>query len=73
MLAQDTVQLWAVVNKILNHKVKYCNGFAQSVTKQRLGKQTSTERPFSIWSTQRSLLRNAEVNTSLRQLVDTQQ
>jgi hypothetical protein len=28
----------------------YCNGFAQSVAKQRLGKQTSTEGLFSVRS-----------------------
>jgi hypothetical protein len=51
----------------------YCNEFALSVAKQRLGKQTSTEELFSVRSTPRLLLRNAEVNTSLQQLVDVQQ
>jgi hypothetical protein len=51
----------------------YCGVFVQSVAKERLGKQISTGRLFSMRSASRTLLRNAEVNTSLRQLVDTQQ
>jgi hypothetical protein len=51
----------------------YCNEIAQSVAKQRLGKQTTTEGLFSVRSAPQPLLRNAEVNTSLQQLVDTQQ
>jgi hypothetical protein len=51
----------------------YCGVFAQSVAKQRLGKHTSTEMLFSMRSALRTLLRNAEVNTSLRHLVDKQQ
>jgi hypothetical protein len=57
----------------------YCGVFAQTVAKQRLRKQISTERLFSLRSASRTLRSNAEVNTSLlcyatlRQLVDTQQ
>jgi hypothetical protein len=54
-------------------KRKYYGVFAQTVAKQRLRKVISTERLFSIRSASRTLLRNAEANTSLRQLVDTQQ
>jgi hypothetical protein len=50
-----------------------CNEFAQGVAEQWLGKQTSTERLFSMRSTPHSVLCNAEVNTSLQQLVDMQQ
>jgi hypothetical protein len=32
-------------NELINSKI-YCNRFAQRVAKQRLSKQTSTERPF---------------------------
>jgi hypothetical protein len=49
------------------------NVFAQSVAKQRLSKQTSTERLFSMCSMPRPLLCNTDVNTSLWQLVNTQQ
>jgi hypothetical protein len=41
----------------------YCDVFTQTVVKQRLRKQISTEKLFSIRSASRTLLRNAEVNT----------
>jgi hypothetical protein len=44
----------------------YCGVFTQAVAKQRLRKQISTEKLLSITSASRTLLRNAEVNTSLR-------
>jgi hypothetical protein len=57
----------------------YCGVFTQTAAKQRLHKQISTEKLLSIRSASRTLLCNAEVNTSLHcfasllQLVDTQQ
>jgi hypothetical protein len=61
------------------HLPWYCGIFTQTVGKQQLHKQTSTEKLLSIRSASRTLLCNAEVNTSLRcyasllQLVDKQQ
>jgi hypothetical protein len=58
---------------------KQCGTFKQTVAKERLRKQISTEKLLSIRSASRTLPHNAEVNTSLRcyatlqQLIDTQQ
>jgi hypothetical protein len=59
----------------VSHKVMktYCGIFAQWVAKQGLSKQTSTEILFSMRSVSQTWLRNAEVNTSLQQLVDMQE
>jgi hypothetical protein len=43
-----------------------CGVFTQTVAKQQLRKHISTEKLLSIRSASRMLLRNAEVNTSLR-------
>jgi hypothetical protein len=49
----------------LQKNYSYCGVFTQTVAKQRLHKQISTEKLLSIRSAPRTLPRNAEVNTSL--------
>jgi hypothetical protein len=58
------------VNCLYFQRCQYCNRLAQIFAKQRLGKQTSTEGLLSVRSALLPLLRNTEVSTSLRQLVD---
>jgi hypothetical protein len=66
------VQYWTWKHEYV-YCFSYCGVFMQTVAEQRLRKQISTETLFSIRSASRTLLCNSEVNTSRRQLVDTQQ
>jgi hypothetical protein len=51
------------------HRIEYCGVFMQTVAKQRLRKQISTEKLFSIRSMSRTLLCNAEIRSALRTLL----
>jgi hypothetical protein len=50
-----------LLSSVVAYVVKCCGVFAQTVAKQQLRKQISTERLFSIRSASRTLLHNAEV------------